>query len=201
MDPLEAAARLGPILPWLDLLLGRVARTPLLDRQSLMASARRVMSADGQIRPIDRLHWLLMRQRLGEAPVVTPAAGAHKDLADASLHTKREIARLTAFLARLIPDGEAWYGSVMQPWLQGDALPPCEAPDADGLVHALQEVQSLPWMLQPVLVRTWTEAALRHKPPGPLPDEAADALRLASVLLDSPLPPELARHYVEPPPG
>ncbi|MBX3622986.1 MAG: M48 family metalloprotease [Rhizobacter sp.] len=192
--------KLGPAvrLPWLDLLLGRMARTPLLDRQTLMESARRVMAADGQIRPIDRLHWLLMRQRLGETPAVKPAAGAHNDMADTSLHTRREIARLTAFLARLVPGGDDWYRSVMQPWLAGNALPPCEAPDADGLVTALQEVQALPWMLKPVLVRAWVDAALQHKGPGALPGEAADALRLASVLLDSPLPPELARHYVEP---
>jgi hypothetical protein len=30
-----------------------------------------------------------------------------------------------------------------------------------------------------------------------LSDGAADALRLAGLLLDSPLPPELARHYIE----
>jgi Zn-dependent protease with chaperone function len=192
--------KLGPAtrLPWLGLLLARAAKAPLPDRQHLMAAARRVMAADGQIRPIDRLHLLLMRQRLGEAPPVVPSGGSFHDIADTSLHTRREIARLTAFLARLVPDGEAWYQSVMLPWLHGEALPPCEAPDADGLVHALQEVQTLPWMLKPVLVRHWTEAALRHKPPGPLADEACDALRLAAVLLDSPLPPELARHYVEP---
>jgi Zn-dependent protease with chaperone function len=196
----EDTKKLGPAtrLPWLERLLGRVASAPLSDRQHLMAAARRVMSADGQIRPIDRLHWLLMRQRLGDAPAVAPAAASFPDIAEATLHTRREIARFTAFLARLVPDGEAWYQSVMQPWLGGEALPPCEAPDADGLVHALQEVQTLPWMLKPVLVRTWTEAALRHKPPGPLADEACDALRLAAALLDSPLPPELARHYVEP---
>lgn len=196
----EDTKKLGPAtrLPWLDMLLGRVANASLTDRQHLMAAARRVMSADGQVRPIDRLHWLLMRQRLGEAAPVPPAASAFHDIAEASLHTQREIARLTAFLARLVPDGEAWYASVMQPWLAGEALPPCEAPDGDGLVHALQEVQTLPWMLKPVLVRHWTEAALRHKPPGPLADETCDALRLAATLLDSPLPPDLARHYVEP---
>lgn len=193
--------KLGPALrlPWLELLLGRAARAPLLDRQTLMASARRVMSADGQVRPIDRLLLLLLRQRLGEAPPVPPAAATVHDLGDASLHTRREVARLTAFLARLVPDGDAWYASVMHPWLPGEALPPCTAPDADGLVHALQEVQTLPWMVKPVLVRAWTDAALRHGPPGPLPAETADALRLAATLLDSPLPPELARHYVEPP--
>ena len=196
----EDIDKLGPAtrLPWLDLLLRRVSAAPLADRQQLLAAARRMMSADGQVRPIDRLHWLLMRQRLGDAPADPPSAGTFRDLADASLHTRREVARYTAFLARLVPNGDAWYQGVMQPWLSGEALPPCEAPDADGLVRALQELRALPWMLKPVLVRHWTEAALRHKPPGPLPDEACDALRLAATLLDSPLPPELARRYVEP---
>jgi Zn-dependent protease with chaperone function len=192
--------KLGPAvrLPWLETLLARQARSPLLDKQTLMESARRVMAADGQVRPIDRLHLLLMRKQLGEAQSVMPSTNAHNDIAQLSLHTLRQIARLTAFLARLLPEGEAWYGSVMRPWLKADALPPCEAPDADGLVHALQEVQALPWMLKPVLVRAWVDAALVHKAPGALAAEAADALRLASALLDSPLPPELARHYVEP---
>jgi len=192
--------KLGPAvrLPWLENLLARVARAPLLDRQTLMESARRVMAADGQVRPIDRLHLLLMRQRLGEAQAVKPSTDAHNDLAQLSLHTLRQIAALTAFLARLLPDGDAWYASVMHPWLKDEALPPCEAPDADHLVHALQDVQALPWMLKPVLVRAWLDAALLHKDSNSLAPETADALRLASLLLDSPLPPELARHYVEP---
>jgi Zn-dependent protease with chaperone function len=192
--------KLGPAvrLPWLENLLARVARAPLLDRQTLMESARRVMAADGQVRPIDRLHLLLMRQRLGEAQTVKHSTDAHNDMAQLSLHTLRQIAALTAFLARLLPDGDAWYASVMHPWLKDAALPPCEAPDADHLVHALQDVQALPWMLKPVLVRAWLDAALLHKDSNALAPEAADALRLASQLLDSPLPPELARHYVEP---
>lgn len=197
--------KLGPAvrLPWLENLLGRVAKAPLLDRQTLMESARRVMSADGQVRPIDRMQWLLMRQRLGEAQAVKPSTDAHNDMAQLSLHLLRQIALVTAFLSRMVPDGEygsgeAWYAAVMLPWLNGDALPACVAPDADGLVNALQDVQSLPWMLKPVLVRAWIDAALQHKGPGPLDPQAADALRLASALLDSPLPPELARHYVEP---
>ncbi len=197
--------KLGPSvrLPWLENLLTRVARAPLPDRQHLMESARRVMAADGQVRPIDRLHWLLLRQRLGEAQAVKPATDAHNDMAQLSLHMRRQIALVTAYLSRLVPDGNAdngraWYRAVMQPWLSGDALPDCVAPDADGLVTALQDVQGLPWMLKPVLVRAWLNAALQHLNGAALEPDAADALRLASALLDSPLPPELARHYVEP---
>ena len=39
----------------------RVAKAPLGDRQALVEAARRVMGADGQVRPIDRLRWLTLR--------------------------------------------------------------------------------------------------------------------------------------------
>ena len=57
-----------------------------------------------------------------------------------------------------------------------------------------------PWMLRPALVRGWLEQALMLSPSRRLEADAADALRLASQLLDCPLPPELARHYAEPDP-
>jgi len=55
------------------------------------------------------------------------------------------------------------------------------------------------WMQRPVLVRNWVDTALARRERGRLRDSAADALRLSCGLLDSPLPPELARHYIEPP--
>ena len=192
--------KLGPAvrLPWLEALLKRVSRAPLTDRQQLMESARRVMAADGQVRPIDRLHLLLLRQRLGEPQVMKPSTDAHNDMAQLSLHTLRQIARLTAFLARLLPEGDAWYTSVMNPWLKDEALPALRSPRCRRPGARAARSAGLPWMLKPVLVRAWLNAALLHKEQGALAPETADALRLAAALLDSPLPPELARHYVEP---
>lgn len=204
-DSVAALTRASRV-PWLERLLQRLVAAPLGDRQSLVEAARRVMSADGQVRPIDRLQWLAMRHRLGEhgASGATPA-GAH-DMADLSLHTLREAARVTAFLSRLVPtadaaDGPQWYQAVLSPWLAPPHLPACVAPDADGLVNALTEVQAMPWMLRPVLVRAWLMHALALSPSRVLAPDAADALRLAGLLLDCPMPPELARHYVEPPAG
>lgn len=195
---LSAAAR----LPWLEVLLGRIARAPLHDRQDVVEAARRVMAADGQVRPIDRLHWLALRHRLGEARPPSPSAGTSNDLADLSESALMQVARLTAFLSRLVPDGEletgtAWYQAVMKRWVRGAIVPAPELPDADEVAQALAVVQGLPWMLRPVLVRAWLEAALAASPMNRLSDSAADALRLAGLLLDSPMPPELARHYIE----
>jgi hypothetical protein len=64
-------------------------------------------------------------------------------------------------------------------------------------LRALRVLQSMPWLLRPVLVRCWFDAA-RALTDGPvLHPVAADALRLTCSLLDSPLPPELGEQYVE----
>jgi hypothetical protein len=191
-------------LPWLERLLQRLAGGPLGDRQSLVEAARRVMAADGQIRPIDRLHWLALRQVLGEAMPRAAAPAAHNDMADLSLHTLREVGRVTAFLSRLVPagdpaTGQGWYLAVMSPWISAHELPPCVPPDADGFVNALAEVQAVPWMLRPAIVRAWIDQALALSPSRRLDPDAAEALRLTGSLLDCPMPPELARHFVEPP--
>ena len=91
--------------------------------------------------------------------------------------------------------GTAWYDTVMLPWHETATIPPCRPPDSDGLVHALQTLQALPWMQRPMLLHGWVAAALQHSRHGRLAFEAADALRLSGWLLDSPLPPELVRHY------
>ena len=118
----------------------------------------------------------------------------------------------SAFLARMVPieatdlddlappeAGLAWYTSVMAPWEKHAEIAPCSPPDTDGVVHALQELQSVAWMLRPAVVRTWVTAAKDHSRYGRLADTAADALRLSCALLDSPMPPDLARHYGETP--
>jgi len=193
-------------LPWLERLLARMATAPLGDRQALVEAARRVMAADGQIRPIDRLHWLVLRYRLGDAAPASGPPSVHNDMQDLSRHTLREVGRVTAFLSRLVPTGdpaagERWYLAVMSPWLNAHDLPACQAPDADGLFNALAEVQVMPWMLRPTIVRAWLDQALALSPSRRLDADAADALRLAGLLLDCPIPPELARHYVEPDAG
>lgn len=224
IECLSSAAR----LPWLDVLLLRMRGQPLASRQALLESTRRLMAARGAVRPLDRLHWLLMRQRLGEASAAAVHAAAQADLAQLPASDVLAVARYSAFLARMVPAeaadasrtpgdasvsasvpasisasvpasvtpaGAAWYASALARWQAHTPLPPCTPPDSEGLVHALQELQALAWMHRPVLARDWVTAALQHSHPGRLLDTAADALRLSCALLDSPLPPELERHY------
>jgi len=52
------------------------------------------------------------------------------------------------------------------------------------------------WMQRPVVIRSWVAAALKANGGVRFGDAAADALRLTCILFDSPMPPELARHYI-----
>jgi hypothetical protein len=189
-------------LPVLDVLLDRVRQLPKPDRRTLLQAFRRVMAARGSVRPIDRLQWLQMRRKLGDRlPAATLPASPHdSDTARLTESMRYHVAATTAYLSRIVPDGDPdtgrrWYAAVLQRFMPLEAGRPCEPPDGDGLVHALEEVETLPWMLRPVLMRAWLDTALAVTARTRLAQPAADALRLVASLLDSPLPPELARHY------
>ena len=209
-DVSPAAALLGDVLqlsdgarlPCLEVLLARMRLLPKAQRRALLQATRRLMAARSPLPPLDRLHWLMMRRRLGDQPPAAASPESHNDLAQLPAASLLQVARVTAYLSRMVPGRDAaaalaWYAQAMGRFVPREMVPPCHPPDGDGLVHALDEVESLPWMLRPVLVRAWVEAAIATSQRARLPAGAADALRLAADLLDSPLPPELARHYIE----
>jgi hypothetical protein len=94
-------------------------------------------------------------------------------------------------------DGRLWYGAVMARLMDPRGVPPCQPPDGDALARSLLDVEALPSRLRSVLLRTWVDVALTISQRARLRPDAADALRLLSGLLDSPVPLELARHYRE----
>jgi hypothetical protein len=196
-------------LPWFETLVSRMREQPLEARQTLLESTRRLMSARGTVRAIDRLHWLEMRQRLGGPNAASAHAAASDDLSRLPQTDVAAIARFTAFLSRMVPidaagasetaiggtPGVAWYDAVMEPWSKRADVPACQPPDIDGVVQSLQELQAMAWMQRPMLVRAWVIVAKEHSLHHRLTDIAADALRMTCSLLDSPMPPELAKHY------
>ena len=197
-------------LPWFERLVTRMHDHPVAARRALLKATRRVMSARGPIHPLDRLHWLEMRRRLGEPSHAHLYGPAHTELAEMPQGDVQAVSIYSAYLSRVVPGeaagpdaGQAWYAAVMEPWRQHGEVLKCTPPDADTMVSALLVIQSLAWMQRPMLLRGWVEAALRHgptRPPGHGPasgfqDDAADALRITGTLLDSPLPPELMLHY------
>ena len=266
LDVLDPAARMA----WFELFCERLAEAPLAQRKQLAQSVRRVMRADGRVRPLDRLFWLALRRQLGEARSSRTPAQGDNDLSALPPEQVAAIARFSAFISRLIPQretepglagrardddaepaedgdvgsaahgegesppdgevgpasqgelesaadgeveraphgvgepaaegkadlpGERWFRAVMSNWPAVTAAR--EPVDGDALLRALRMIQSLPWMLRPVLVRTWFEAAAAQTDGRPLPTDAADALRLSCLLLDSPMPEGLARQFIE----
>ena len=196
---LSGAAR----LPWFELLLARMAAQPLAARQALLQATRRVMGARGVARPIDRLHWLTMRRGLGEVAALAARPESHVEVAEWLESDVLGVAAYTAFLSRMVPgeevdspEGRAWYGIVMATWLPFAEIPEWQPPNAEVMVAALAKMQTLSWMQRPVIVRNWVTTAISRSRGLRLGDLSADALRLTCGLLDSPLPPELSRHYI-----
>ena len=204
-DLLATVARLGAAfrLPVLDALLARVRDEPKADRRRLLQAFRRIMAARGTVRPLDRLQWLQMRRQLGDRPLAppVPAVAFDGDEPDRLPPVMRlQVAAVTAYLSRIVPDGSPerggeWYAAVLQRFMPLDAGIPRALPDGDRLASALDEVITLPWMLRPVLLRAWVDAALGLTWGADLARDTADALRLAASLLDSPMAPVLARHH------
>ena len=195
--------------PWLERFVGRVAQGPLDKRQQLLRAVRRLIAADGRALALDRLRWLALRHALGDVRALARPAAADVELEGLATETALQIGRLSAFLSRIVPapeidldvvsgaptSGERWWRDVMQPW--PDAGATRDMPDANALVAALHDVQALPWMLRPVLVRRWVDAAVALSPAGRLGAPAAESLRIAARLLDCPLPPAVASCFVE----
>ena len=189
-------------LPWFELLLSRMALQPLQVRKELLQATRRIMGARGWVRPIDRLHWLAMRRGLGETPSLAARDETNAEVAEWLETDVLSLATYTAYLSRMVPDeradgvaGARWYAIVMTAWQPFADAPDCQPPTGEQMVEALLRLQTLSPMQRPVVVRSWVTTAFRVTPGGRLENVSADALRLSCHLLDSPLPPELARHY------
>lgn len=198
-------AALGPaaLLPWFERVLQRLATHPLAERKALLVAVRRLITVPGTNRAIDRLFWLAVRRGFGEHAWQPASPAPAVDTPRLPPERMPEVARFTAQLARTVPSddpeslaGRDWYLSVMFHWQPPAEVPAWRPPDADTLVHALAALERLSWVERPILVRCWVREAIAHSSGEWLAPAAADALRLACTLLDCPLPPDLARHYI-----
>lgn len=197
IEGLSGAAR----LPWFDAFLARMATQAPETRQLLLAATRRVVAARGAIAPIDQLHYLLMRKQLGRPKPLVARPETVSDTGSWLESDVRAVAVYTGYLARIVPNadldaGAAWYQEVLLTWDPPEAQPPFGRVRSDAMQEALGTLQTLSWMQRPAIVRSWVAAAHKAAATNPLADAAADALRLSCALIDAPLPPELARHYV-----
>jgi hypothetical protein len=198
------------LLPWFEHFARQLAHGPVSLRHDVIDDARHIMIADGMVSAMDQLRWVALRHLLAGSAVSPPAAAATEldTLNDAQTH---KACVFSAFLSQLVPAPELtldlsgqgslsqlWYDTVTAAWADRlGGAPPREGNDIDATLRALRTLQTLPWLLRPVLVRRWFEAAQALTDGPVLHADAADALRLACVLLDSPVPPELGRQYIE----
>lgn len=185
---------LGPAarLPALELMLRRSAGAPLEERRALAEAARRVMQADRQIDPGERLRWMLLRHVLSGSRTSAPAPADDNHIA----HLSKDVAVWTAFLARII-DVPGWYDDVLRELLPAERRPVGVPADGEALWQAWQSLERLAAMQRPLLVRTWVSTACRAAGGEPLPQPWADALRISACLLNTPSPQALSRQYIE----
>jgi len=196
-------------LPWFETLARQLAPGPVELRHAVVGAARRVMTADGMVSQMDQLRWVALRHLLAGSAVAAPAA-AETELSELDDGYSLKICLYSAFLSHMVPSpeltldltglesaGQTWYDSVVAPWWGRFALPARERHDIDATLRALRVLQAMPWLLRPVLVRRWFDAACALTEGPVLHPAAADTLRLTCALLDSPVPPELSRQYIE----
>lgn len=196
-------------LPWFEHFARALAPGPVQRRHALIGAARRLLTVDRVVTPMDQLRWIALRHLLAGSAVAPPAA-AQNEFETLDHDQVYSICVYVGFLSTLVPAPEIhfdptgygsvsqeWYDRVTAPWFDHAEVPAREGHDIDAALRALRELQAMPWLLRPMLVRSWFEAA-RALTDGPmLHPGAADALRLSCVLLDSPVPPELGQQYIE----
>jgi hypothetical protein len=168
-----------------------------------------VLTADRVVSTMDQLRWIALRHLLAGSAVAAPAA-APTEFEQLALHQVVSICLYCGFLSTLVPTPEitldptgygsvsqTWYDRVTAPWIDRAQVPARSGHDIDAALRALRELQAMPWLLRPVLARSWFDGACALTDGPMLHPGAADALRLSCRLLDCPLPPELLEQYVE----
>jgi hypothetical protein len=195
-------------LPWFEHFARLLAPGSVAQRHELIGAARSLLTADGLVSSMDQLRWIALRHLLAGSAVAAPAA-APTEFETLDRQQVHAICVYCGFLSTLVPTPEInfdptgydsvsqnWYDRVTAPWIDHADVPARQGYDIDAALRALRALQAMPWLLRPMLVRSWFDAA-RALTDGPLLHPgAADALRLSCVLLDSPMPPELADQYV-----
>lgn len=195
-------------LPWFEEVLVRLSGSALHDRQALLVSARKVMSASRRVGALDRLIWLVIRHAFGETLSRITHAVEGSGLDKLSARERQQVERFSAHLARLVPDaaglladepterGLGWHLAVARDINPGQPPATWYRQDVDALVQSLATLQALAARQRAALMDLWVGHALRAHPKRSLSPAASDALRLAALLLDTPMPASLAHFYI-----
>jgi Zn-dependent protease with chaperone function len=174
--------------PWFERLLQSSAALTPEQRAALRRDALAVVQADGKL----SLHEYLQAQVLHRL-----LSAGREDLATEQRNLQTTdlagpITTVSLALASLLPgaDGLTWAQAV----LQALGLPSPQqvaVPAVSELNQAIDRLALLGRMHRPALAKAWMEAM----PGNTMPQTMADALRCLCLLIDTPLPPELAARF------
>jgi Zn-dependent protease with chaperone function len=171
-------------LPWFERLAARVAALAPERCGALLRRARELALADGRVSLREYLQLRVLQQALAArepAHAVAPQPLAIDDAAAA-------VTAMSLALASLLSANGAarWADGVLR-GLGLPSLPAGAAAPAD-LNGAIDRLALLARPQRPALVKQWLAAL----PDGNVPQAFADALRCVCLLIDTPMPPQLA---------
>ena len=180
-------------LPCFERLLGAAAALPPGQRRILLRDAIALVQVAGRLSLHEYLLARVLKRQLAmrtARPVLESKSLRVRDLAE-------PVATVTRALAALLPPAAAlaWPGTV----LTGLGLAPAprlEAPALRELDRAIERLAMLGRTERPLLVKQWLAALATAE----VPPALAGALRCLCLLIDTPVPPQLARHFDALPP-
>lgn len=187
--------------PWFERFLARAAKLGADQRIMLHSEALQLVQADGHL----SLHEFLLAQLLRHDTLPSQENPWRETRRKPLAARAREVRQLTQALSTLLPsDGSAenhlrlrtaWVEQVMARLeLAGSAPEATDEPAARTLAEVIERLAQVTPLARPALVKTWTLAAQAVG----MPQALADALRCLCLLIDTPIPPELASLFRQP---
>ena len=172
--------------PWLEQLLLLATGLPAPERRLLREQALQIVRADGRLALHELLAALLIHHHMSPRHERLAVEPRHLPLAALG----NEVAVVTVALATLLP------GHAAQQWLRevlADlGLPvPAQVPDVASpavVRRAIERLGSLAMTQTPALAKQWVAC----QPVQPMGQSMAEALRTLCLLVDTPMPPQLA---------
>ena len=172
--------------PWFERLVQHASDLPAPERRQLRAQALQIVGADGRLVLHELLAALLIHHDLSprrERLVIEPR---HLPLSALAA----EVALVTRAIAALLPQDQAdgWSQQVLAKLDLPATAPPHAAPDAAAVRSALDRLRRLAMVQSPLLAKQWVAC----QPVQPMALPMAEVLRSLCLLLDTPMPSQLA---------
>ncbi len=175
--------------PWLERLMVQAACLAPAQRRTLREQTVRIVRADGKLAVHELLIALWMQHDLSPGGERLAREPRHLPL----LALGGEVALVTAALGGLLAPGQAseWSRRVMGGLGLPDPVPGAGAGSSASVGNAIARLRRLAITQSPALAKQW----IASQPEGPMSAAMADALRIACLLVDTPMPPRLVEMF------